>query len=60
MSGRPDKFDLSQHPYVMPFISDDDGRLVLHWPEGLRSVEISREALQALVDRANGDWQAAG
>jgi hypothetical protein len=38
-----------------PSITEDDaGRLTLHWPEGRRSVEISREMLQALVDRANG------
>jgi hypothetical protein len=39
--------------WEQPTITDEDGQLVLHWPDGLLYTRITREALQALIDRAN-------
>jgi len=32
---------------------DENGRVTIHWPEGARSTDISREMLDDMVDRLN-------
>lgn len=37
----------------VPYVIREEGRLVVHWPDGLAEVPIDEAALRLLVDLAN-------
>jgi hypothetical protein len=51
--------DRMPEPERVPTVREIDGRLVIDWPDPRpRSFEITAEAFEALIARANGDDNA--